>query len=402
MKRIVITGMGAVTPIGLNTEEYWQGLISGKCGIDEITRIDTEKLPIKRAAEVKGLNPKDYMLVKLANDLDTFMKYAYIASLEAIKQCGIEKFDPLRTGIVMGSALAGMTLTGSTQVDYELKGKHVNPKLLSKIMGNIAAAQLSIQFGIKGPSMTVSTACSSGGDAITLAAMLLKNGLADTMVVMSGESAINPLLINSLAVSGALSKTGMSRPFDVNRNGFVVGEGGGALILETEEHALNRGAKIIAELKGCANNTDAYNTVAPDPRGEGATECMKIALKDAGMSPDEIGYINAHGTSTLKGDIAESCAINAVFGSRPVYVSSTKGATGHLMGAGGITECIACIKAIETGIIPPTVNCDEIDSECNINIVANKPQKAEITAAMSNALGFGGQNSSIIVRKYEK
>lgn len=402
MNRIVITGMGAVTPIGLNVDQYWQGLLDGKCGIDEITRIDTEKLPIKRAAEVKGLNPKEYMPVKLANDLDTFMKYAYIAALEAINQCKIEKFEPHRTGIVMGTALAGMSLTGNTQVDYELKGKHINPKFLSKIMGNIAAAQLSIQFGIKGPSMTVSTACSSGGDAITVAEMLLKNGLADTMVVMSGESAISPLLINSLAVSGALSKTGMSRPFDINRNGFVIGEGGGALILETEEHALKRGAKIIAELKGCANNTDAYNTVAPDPKGEGAAECMKIALKNADMSPDEIGYINAHGTATLKGDIAESCAINEVFGKRPVFVSSTKGATGHLMGAGGITECIACVKAIETGIIPPTVNCDEIDSECSINIVANRPQKADITAAMSNALGFGGQNSSIIVKKYIK
>lgn len=400
MKRIVITGMGAVTPIGIGVENYWQSLINGKCGIDEITHIDTQNLPIKRAAEVKDLNPKDYMPTKLASDMEPFMQYAYISALEAIEQCGIEQFESNRTGIVMGSALAGMTLTAKTQVDYEIKGKHVNPKFLSKIMGNIAAAHLSIKYGIKGPSMTVSTACSSGGDAVTLANMLMQSGHADTMIVMGGESAVSPLLINSLVVSGALSKSGSSRPFDTERSGFVIGEGGGALILETEEHAKARGANIIAQLLGCANNTDAYNPVAPDPEGVGGAECMRLALKDAGISPDKIGYINAHGTATLKGDIAESKAINAVFGGRPVLVSSTKGATGHLMGAGGITECIACIKAVNTGIIPPTVNCDNADPQCSINIVAGKPQKHEITAAMSNALGFGGQNSSIIIGKY--
>ena len=400
MKRIVITGMGAVTPVGIGVENYWQGLISGKCGIDEITQIDTEKLPIKRAAEVKGVNPRDYMPTKLASDMEPFMQFAYIAALEAIEQCGIEQFEPYRTGIVMGTALAGLSMTGNTQVDYEVNGKHVTPKFLSKVMGNIAAAHLSINYGIKGPSMTVSTACSSGGDAITLANMLLQSGAADTLIVMGGESAVSPLVINSLAVSGALSKSGESRPFDTQRSGFVIGEGGGALVLETEEHALARGAKIIAELLGCGNNTDAYNPVAPHPEGIGGAECMRLALKDANISPDEIGYINAHGTATLKGDIAESKAINSVFGGRAVPVSSTKGATGHLMGAGGITECIACVKAIQTGIVPPTVNCDSIDPECRINVVAQKPEKYEINAAMSNALGFGGQNSSVIVGKY--
>ena len=400
MKRIVITGMGAVTPVGIGVENYWQGLISGKCGIDEITQIDTEKLPIKRAAEVKGVNPRDYMPTKLASDMEPFMQFAYIAALEAIEQCGIEQFEPYRTGIVMGTALAGLSMTGNTQVDYEVNSKHVTPKFLSKVMGNIAAAHLSINYGIKGPSMTVSTACSSGGDAITLANMLLQSGAADTLIVMGGESAVSPLVINSLAVSGALSKSGESRPFDTQRSGFVIGEGGGALVLETEEHAQARGAKIIAELLGCGNNTDAYNPVAPHPEGIGGAECMRLALKDANISPDEIGYINAHGTATLKGDIAESKAINSVFGGRAIPVSSTKGATGHLMGAGGITECIACVKAIQTGIVPPTVNCDSIDPECRINVVAQKPEKYEINAAMSNALGFGGQNSSVIVGKY--
>ena len=269
-------------------------------------------------------------------------------------------------------------------------------------MGNIAASHLSIQYGIKGPSLTVTTACSSGGDAITVASMLLKAGMADAIVVMAGESAINPVLIQSLAMSGALSRTGMSRPFDQKRDGFIIGEGGGALILETEEHALKRGATIYAELLGCANNTDAFNPVAPDPDGIGAAECMRLALQQANLKPEDIGYINAHGTATVKGDIAECFAIRTVFDSYDVPVSSTKGATGHLMGAGGITECIACIKALETGILPPTINCDEIDPECNVQIIAEKPIQKNITTAMSNALGFGGQNSRIIVGKYQR
>ena len=401
MKKIVITGIGAVTPIGIGVENYWNALLNGECGIEEITKIDTEKLPLKRAAEIKNFKPRDYMTAKLSSDMDPFMQFAYVSAKEAINQAGIEEFDANRTGIVMGTALAGMNTTGETQVNYELKGKHVNPKFLAKVMGNIAAAYLSIEYGIKGPSITVSTACSSGGDAIMTAIMILQSGMADMMIVMGGESAVSPLVINSLTLSGALSKTGSSRPFDVNRNGFVIGEGGGAIILETEEHAKKRNAKIIATLLGCANNTDAYNPVAPAPDGSGAAECMKIAINNAGICADDIGYINAHGTATLKGDIAETTAIRNVFGDRDVLVSSTKGATGHLMGAGGITECIACIKAIETGIIPPTVNCDEVDPECNANIVTKEPKKADISVAMSNALGFGGQNSSIIVGRYE-
>ena len=330
------------------------------------------------------------------------MQYAYVAAQEAIKQSGIESFHPYRTGIVMGTALEGLTLAVSTQEELSTKGKHVSPKFLTKYMGNIAASQLSIQYGIKGPSLTVTTACSSGGDAITVASMLLKAGMADTIVVMAGESAINPVLIQSLAMSGALSRTGMSRPFDQKRDGFIIGEGGGALILETEEHAVKRGATIYAELLGCANNTDAFNPVAPDPDGIGAAECMRLALQQANLKPEDIGYINAHGTATVKGDIAECFAIRTVFDSYDVPVSSTKGATGHLMGAGGITECIACIKALETGILPPTINCDEIDPECNVQIIAEKPIQKNITTAMSNALGFGGQNSSIIVGKYQR
>lgn len=400
--RIVITGMGAVTPVGIGVEQYWNGLITGKCGIDQITSIDATNLPIQRAAQVRDFCVKDYLPGKLAHDLDTFMQYAYVAAQEAIEQSGIAPFEPLRTGIVMGTALEGLALTGTTQESLTKGARHVSPKFLTKYMGNIAASQLSIHYHIQGPSLTVTTACSSGGDAIAVAAMLLKAGMADTMVVMAGEAAVSPILIESLATSGALSRSGMSRPFDSKRDGFIIGEGGGAFILETEQHARQRGAVILSELLGCANNTDAYNPVAPDPQGVGAAECMRLALQQAGLTPQQIGYINAHGTATAKGDIAECLAIHKVFGDHAVPVSSTKGATGHLMGAGGITECIACVKAIETGCLPPTINCDEIDPQCDVNIIAGQPEHRQITVAMSNALGFGGQNSSIIVGKYER
>lgn len=400
-KKIVITGMGAVTPVGIGVDKYWDGLITGACGIRDITSIDTTKLPIKQAAQVHDYHAKDHLPVKLTHDLDTFMQFAYISAQEAIQQSGIEPFEPFRTGIIMGTSLHGLTLTGHTQEAFT-NGKHVSPKFLTKIMGNIAAAKLSIHYGIQGPSLTVSTACSSGGDAIVTAFMLLQSNMVDTMVVMAGESAISPLLIESLALSGALSRSGMSRPFDKKRDGFIIGEGGGALILETEEHALQRDATIYAELLGCANNSDAYNTVAPDPTGNGAAKCMHLALKQANLKPTDIGYINAHGTATVKGDIAECNAIKQVFGTDDVPISSTKGATGHLMGAGGITECIACIKALETGILPPTTNCDEVDPLCDIHMIANQPFKQNVTVTMSNALGFGGQNSSIIIGKYRR
>jgi 3-oxoacyl-(acyl-carrier-protein) synthase len=332
-------------------------------------------------------------------DLDTFMQYAYISAEEAIRQSEL-RFDLPRTGIVMGTALAGLALTGNTQEALAVDGKNVSPKFLSKIMGNIAAAQLSISYGIKGPSFTVSTACSSGGDAIAMAAMLLEADAADAMVVMAGESAISPLLIQSLYKSGALSKSGQSRPFDKSRDGFVIGEGGGALILETEENALRRGAEVQAELLGYANNTDAYNPVAPEPDGGGAAACIRLALKKAGLAPEDVGYINAHGTATVAGDIAESKAIRAVFGALDVPISSTKGATGHMMGAGGITETIACIKAIQTGVLPPTIHCEEVDGNCDIHVICDFPAEKHICVAMSNALGFGGQNSSIVLKKY--
>ena len=408
MKKIVVTGMGAVTPVGIGVEEYWNNLIAGKSGIDIIKTFDPSELAVQVAGEVKNFNPSDYMPKDLIRKTDPFMQYAYIAAEEALKQSQLE-IEPERTGIVMGTAMSGIATIAFTQ--EALSGashKKVGPRFIPKILGNVAAANIAINYNIQGPSFTVSTACSSGGDAINMACMCLQAGKADTMIAIGAESVLCPLVIYSLANAKALSRrndspSSASRPFDVTRDGFVIGEGGGALILETEEHALARGAKILGVVKGCSNTDDAYHVTAPHPEGRGATACMLKAIEDAGIEASEIGYINAHGTATNKGDFVESHSIKKIFGDNLPYVSSTKGATGHMMGAGGVTEVIACIKAIETGILPPTINLNEVDPECaGIDFVANTAKKVEIKYAMSNAFGFGGQNSSVIVGAYEK
>lgn len=406
MKKIVITGMGAVTPVGIGVDAYWKNVTAGMSGIDTISSFDPSELAVQIAGEVKNFSPSDYMPKDLIRKTDPFMQYAYIAAEEALKQSKLE-IEPERTGIVMGTAMNGIATIAFTQ--DALSGashKKVGPRFIPKILGNIAAANIAIDHNIQGPSFTVSTACSSGGDAINMACMSIQTGKADVMLAVGAESVLCPLVIYSLANAKALSRRNdspstASRPFDVTRDGFVIGEGGGALILETEEHALKRGAKIYAELKGCGNTDDAYHVTAPHPEGRGAIACMHQALAEAGIKPEDIGYINAHGTATNKGDTVETASIKKVFGDNLPFVSSTKGATGHMMGAGGITETITCIKAIETGTIPPTINLTEVDPECaGIDFVANTAKKADIKYAMSNAFGFGGQNSSIIVGKY--
>ena len=407
MKRIVITGMGAVTPVGIGVDNYWNNLIAGVSGIDTIKTFDSSELAVQIAGEIKDFNPSDYLEKDLIRKTDPFMQYAYIAAEEALKQSGLE-VDPERTGIVMGTAMSGVATTAFTQ--EALSGashKKVGPRFIPKILGNIAAANIAIDYNIQGPSFTVSTACSSGGDAINTAIMCMQTGKADVMLAVGAESVLCPLVIYSLANAKALSRRNddpktASRPFDVTRDGFVIGEGGGALVLETEEHALARGAKIYGVIEGCGNTCDAHHVTAPHPEGRGAIACMKQALAEAGLTPDDIGYINAHGTATNKGDTVETGAIKSVFTGKLPFVSSTKGATGHMMGAGGITEAIACIKAIETGTLPPTINLHEVDPECDgIDFVPNTAKEAKIDHAMSNAFGFGGQNSSIIVGRYE-
>ncbi len=408
-KKLVITGMGAVTPIGIGVETYWKNLISGVCGIDRITRFDPSDLAVQIAAEVKNFDPKNYISTKLIREMDLFQQYAFAAADEALGQSGLSpEQEGYRLGLVMGTAMSGVSATAAAQAELSSgKTKKVSPRFVPKILGNLAAAQFSIAKGIHGPSYTLTTACSSGGDALATAAAVIASGQADAMIVMGSDSSLCPLVLGSLAQAKALSRNNDSpesacRPFDANRDGFVMGEGGGALVVETEAHALARNAEILAELSGYANTSDGYHVTSPDPSGKGAVSCMNTALAMAQLRADEIGYVNAHGTSTPVGDPIETKAIKEVFGSYIPPVSSTKGATGHLMGAGGITETIACIQAIRTGMLPPTLGYTVPDPQCDLDYIPNEARPVQIRAAMSNALGFGGQNSSVIVQKYER
>lgn len=406
---LVITGMGAVTPVGIGVDAYWRSLIAGACGIGRITRFDASGLPVQIAAELKGFDPAAHMPKTLARTMDPFMQFAFAAAEEALADSGLAiEPESDRIGIVMGTAMDGVTTVARTQEAYDA-GHRVGPRFVPMTIGNIAAAQIAIAHGIHGPSLTLNTACSAGGDAMMTAAMLLKTGEADAVLAVGGESILCPIVVSGLSQAKALSRRNDApehacRPFDLNRDGFVIGEGGGALLIETEEHALARGAKIHAVLAGYANTSDAHHVTAPCPDGAGAAACMQRALARAGMQPSDIGYINAHGTSTPLGDKAETLAVKAVFGGRESAppVSSTKSATGHLMGAGGLTEAIACIKAIQDGILPPTLHLDTPDPDCDLDYVPNAARKADISAAMSNSLGFGGQNSSIILSRYQK
>lgn len=407
--RLVITGMGAVTPIGIGVENYWNNLIEGKCGVDRITKFDVSDLPVKIAAEVKNFDPEKFMPKKLTREMDPFMQYGYAAAMEAIEQAG-EAAEPERMGIVVGTALGGIAPITETQ-DGVSKGEHkkVSPRFVPKIIGNEAAAQVAIAKGYRGPSLTVSTACSSGGDAISTACMLILSGQADAVLAMGTESALAPLFILGLTSAHALSTHNddpqrASRPFDRDRDGFVIGEGGGALVIETEENARKRGATILAELAGFSNCTDGYHVTSPHPDGIGAIFCMEKAIEHADLSTDDVDYINTHGTSTGVGDPIETNAIAKLFGdhAKEMAVTSTKGATGHMMGAGGITEAITCIQCIRTGIVPPTLNLDNLDESCvPLNYVPHKAIKKEVHVAMSNSFGFGGQNSSVVFKKYE-
>ena len=407
--RIVVTGMGAVTPIGIGVENYWNNLIAGVSGIAPITAFDASDLPVRFGGEVKDFDAEQYVPKAYIKNLAPFGQFAFAAADEALKMSALE-IDPYRTGIVMGTAMDGVTEIAATQSEYDAAArKKVSPRFVPKILGNMAPCQIAIANNIRGPSMTVNTACSSGIDAINVACLLLKSGAADTMLAIGGESIMCSITIASLSAAQALSKNNddpahACKPFDLNRDGFVMGEGGGALVLETLEHAKARGAKIYGEILAVANNNDAFHITSPRPGGEGGAQCMMLALEQAGLAPEQIDYINTHGTATHKGDTYECAAMRTVFGAHAgkMAVSSTKSATGHLMGAGGITETIACILAIQEGILPPTINYETPDPECNLDVVPNTARKAEISIAMNNALGFGGQNASLIVGRYSE
>ena len=424
-KKIVITGMGAVTPIGSGVEEYWNNLIASACGIDKIRQFDATDLAVRIAAEVHSFDLQKYMPKKMIHETDAFTQYAYVAAAEALAMAGKKDgersgenarmsddpdcsvgiglpADPDQMGIVMGTAMAGVATTAATQeILTNAVHKNVGPRFVPRILGNIAAAQIAIAHGITGHSVTLSTACASGGDAVSAAAMLLQADEADAVLAVGAESILCPLVIYSLANAHTLSRMNddpqhSCRPFDAHRSGFVIGEGGGVLVLETEENALARGATIYAELAGWANNNEAYHVIKPNPDGISSIKCMRKALLRAGLSPRDVDYINAHGTGTKLGDEAELNALGQLF--EGSAISSTKGATGHMMGAGGITEAIACIQAIREGIVPPTLNLEDCDSD--LDLVRGESRKMTVDTAMTNAFGFGGQNSSLIFRRY--
>jgi 3-oxoacyl-[acyl-carrier-protein] synthase II len=408
-QRIAITGMGAVTPVGIGVPAYWDSLRRGVQGVAEITRFDPEGLPVRIAAEVKGFIPTDFLPKKLAAQTDIFMQFALAAAGEAIADSKF-RARPERVAIVLGTAMAGISTASDTQEQITRSGSYrVTPHLVPKMLGNIAAAHIGILHGYRGPSYTLNTACSSGADAVGFGSLLLQLGQADVVIAVGAESILCGLMDAGLASARALSTRNdepakASRPFDRNRDGFVMGEGGGAVILEPLEAARGRGADIKAELLGYANCTDAYHVTSPEPEGRGEVLSMRQALEQAGLSPENVDYVNAHGTSTPMGDQIETAALKTVFGERAtaIPVSSTKGATGHLMGAGGVTELIACIQAIREGVIPPTLNYEVPDPDCDLDYVPNVAREADVKIAMSNSFGFGGQNTSLIVGAYRE
>ena len=408
-RRVVVTGMGAITPIGNNVEEFFNGLIEGKCGIDNITLFDTEKFKVKLAAEVKEYNPEEHFDRRSAKRLDRFSQFAMIAAREAIKDSGItkENTDMERIGIVVSSGIGGLGTIEEQNINLNQKGPdRVSPMYIPMAICNMATGNIAIDLGIRGESECIVTACASGTHSIGEALRLIRHGYQDAMLCGGCEASITPSGIAGFTTIKALNttddKTRASIPFDKERSGFVMGEGAGVLVLEELEHAKARGAKIYAEVVGYGASSDAYHITSPAPEGEGGKRAMINALKDAKINPEDITYINTHGTSTPLNDKCETQAIKGAFEKcyDKLYVSSTKGHTGHLLGAAGAIEAIACVKAIEKSIIPPTIGYKVKDEDCDLNIVPNKPVEHEIKYAMSNSLGFGGHNSSIILKKY--
>jgi 3-oxoacyl-[acyl-carrier-protein] synthase II len=406
-KPIAITGMGAITPVGIGVANYWRGLLQGISGVGPISRFDASDLPVKIAAEVKDFSARDFLPGKLVRDTDIFMHFALIAAQEALAESRPEA-QPERIGLVVGTCFSGIATIADTQAQLSSNpGLRISPHFVPKVLGNIAAAQIAIAHGLRGPSLTVNTACASGADAIGMGAMLLQLDEVDAVVVVGAESILCPIMVAGLCQARALSTRnqdpgGASRPFDLDRDGFVIGEGGGALVLETVARASQRGAEIKAQLLGYASYTDGHHVTSPDPSGRGEILCMRQALAKAGLEPDAVDYVNAHGTATRLGDQIETAALKAVFGehAHKLPVSSTKGATGHLIGAGGVTEVIACIQAIREGLVPPTLNYRTPDPECDLDYVPNRPRQVAVEVAMSNAFGFGGQNASVLLGKY--
>lgn len=411
MRRVVITGMGAVTPIGIDVTDFWEASLRGDSGVNNITLFNAENFEIRIAAEVKNFNPSHYMLPEIYRKTDRFAQMGVAAAKMAIDDSGVEaKIDPNRNNIpvIIGSGLGGSLFHEEQMLRY-LEGndpRKVYSSTVARVAPNAVSAYIAIQFKFRGPNATISTACSSGGNAIAMACGLIQSGFSDIAVTGGAECPITPVTFAGYQSLRVLSKGGENRfetprPFDKRRDGFVLGEAAGVLILEEYEHAKSRGAKIYAELLGYASNCGAYHMAAPDPSAVDATDAIEKALKMASIAPKDVDYINAHGTATQLNDVCEAKAIGTVFGFGPKgpYVSSTKSQTGHTIGAAGAIEAILTALAVKNNTMPPTINCDELDENCNINVIRKDAVKKEVKYAVSNSFGFGSNNSVLVFGK---
>ncbi|MFC7371789.1 beta-ketoacyl-ACP synthase II [Fictibacillus iocasae] len=409
-RRVVVTGIGAVTPLGNSAEETWRNIIEGKSGVGELTRRDKEKFPVKVAAEATDFNPEDFMDKRDARRMDRFTQFAVAASQMAVKDANLEITDEIapRVGVWIGSGIGGMDTHEEQFRIFEQKGyRRVSPFFVPMMIPDMAAGQVSIMLGAKGMNSCSVTACASGANSIGDAFKVIQRGDADVMITGGTEAPITDMSLAGFCQAGALSlnpdpKTA-SRPFDAQRTGFIIGEGAGILVLEDYESAKKRGAKIYAEIAGYGATGDAYHITQPAPGGEGGVRAMKQAIDDSGLAPEDFTYVNAHGTSTEYNDKFETMAIKEAFGQHAykLAVSSTKSMTGHLLGAAGGIEAIFSVKAIQENILPPTINYENPDPDCDLDYVPNKARKAEVRAVLSNSLGFGGHNASLVFKKIE-
>ena len=409
-RRVVVTGMGAITPIGLSVEEFWEGVKEGKTGFGPITKFDASEYKCKLAAEVKGFDAKNYMDFKAAKRMEAFCQYAVAASREALEDAGLdmEKEDPWRVGVAVGSGIGSLQAMEREYGKLLEKGPNrVNPFLVPMMISNMAAGNVSIQFGLKGKSINVVTACATGTNCIGEAFRTIQYGDAEVMVAGGAESSICPIGVSGFTALTALSSSEdparCSIPFDKERSGFVMGEGAGVLVLESYEHAVNRGAKILAEIAGYGATCDAFHITSPAEDGEGAARAMCLAMEEAGLKPEDIDYVNAHGTSTHHNDLFETIAIKRAFGEHAykLHVNSTKSMTGHMLGAAGAVECIVCVKSVMEDRIHPTVGYRVRDEELDLDYTPEAVE-TKVRAAISNSLGFGGHNGTLLIRKWEE
>jgi len=411
-RRVVITGMGAITPLGLSPEEFWQGCVEGRSGVTPITVFDASAYPVQINAAVKGFDPLEYIDRKEARRMARFTQFAVAAARQAIDAAGLQldKEDTSRIGVVLGNGNGGFPNTeeaGRTLV--EKGGMRMDPFFVPKMLPNMAASQVAIQFGLGGFNNTAITACAASTQAIGDALEVIRRGKADVMLTGGTEAGICEMGLASFCVMRALSTHNeepekASRPFDAERDGFVCAEGAAILVLESLEHAKARGATILAELAGCASSADAYHIVAPCENGEGALRAMRWALEDAEVTTDDVDYINAHGTSTVLNDLAETRAIRSLFGERAykIPISSTKSMIGHVLGGAGALESVVCVKTLQTGVIHPTINYEHPDPECDLDYVPNKSRKADVRIILKNSFGFGGQNACLVFKRFEE